>query len=219
MTSASAASRSSSGAVTPNEQPARRWTSTGVPVKVIAGCSASGSAPARSAGWRTPAPKRPEVCTSSWPGRTAPVCASPDTRLGQRVVGHGQQHQLGAGQHLGRVHEGDVGEQFGGAAPRGVRDAGGRDGAVPGQPQGRGQRGSDPAGADDADGEPRGAVLGPRGARGVGGGRPGRSRIRSRTGRARAETGPARPPERGGVRSRSGLPYAFRSAHWCRYRT
>lgn len=41
------------GAVTPKAQPASRCTSTGVPVNVMAGCSASGRAPARSAGSST----------------------------------------------------------------------------------------------------------------------------------------------------------------------
>ncbi len=87
MTSASAAIRSSSGEVTPNEQPASRWTSTEVPVNVMAGCRARGRAPARVAGSSTAVPNRPEVCTSSWPGRTAPVSARPLTRSARASSG------------------------------------------------------------------------------------------------------------------------------------
>jgi membrane protein YdbS with pleckstrin-like domain len=53
-----------------------------VPVKVMTGCSARGSAPTRAAGWSTRKPCRPLVCTSSWPGRIAPAAASPATRSG-----------------------------------------------------------------------------------------------------------------------------------------
>lgn len=87
MTSANAAVRSSPGAVTPKQQPARRCTSTGVPVNVIAGCSASGNAPARSAGSSTEVPYRPDACTRSWPGRTAPVSARPRTSAGSASSG------------------------------------------------------------------------------------------------------------------------------------
>lgn len=77
---------------------------------------------------------------------------------GQHVVGDGQQHELGAGQHLGGLHHGHVGEQLGGAAPGGVGDTGHGDRAVPGELEGCGEGGSDPARPDDADRESGGAV-------------------------------------------------------------
>ena len=84
------------GAVTPKQQSASRSRSIAVPVNVIAGCSASGEhvlrrAPARARRRRA----LPEVCTTSWPACQAPVAASPATRCGERVVGHGEQQQLG----------------------------------------------------------------------------------------------------------------------------
>ncbi len=77
---------------------------------------------------------------------------------GQDVVGDRQQHQVGAGQHLGRLHQRNIGEQGRGAAAGGVGDAGHGDRAVPGELEGRGEGGADPARADDADREPGGAV-------------------------------------------------------------
>ncbi len=50
-----------------------------MPVKVITGCSASGSAPTRVAGSSTLVPNRPVACTTNWPGVTAPVSARPAT--------------------------------------------------------------------------------------------------------------------------------------------
>ncbi len=77
---------------------------------------------------------------------------------GQHVVGDGQEHQLGAGQHLGGLHQGHIGEQGRGAAAGGVGDAGHGDRTVSGELERRGEGGSDPARADDADGETGGAV-------------------------------------------------------------
>ena len=79
---------------------------------------------------------------------------------GQRVVGNGQQHQVGAPEDLGGRDDRHVGQQLRGTPAGGVGDPGDGHRAVPGELQGRGERGAHPAGADDADGEPRGAVLG-----------------------------------------------------------
>ena len=79
---------------------------------------------------------------------------------GQGVVGDGQQHQVGALQDLRRGHDGHVGQQLRGPPHGGVGDPGDGHRAVPGELEGRGQGGADTAGADDADGEPRGAVPG-----------------------------------------------------------
>lgn len=79
-------------------------------------------------------------------------------QTGQRVVGDGQQHELGACEDLGGGDQGDVGEQCGGPAHGCVGDARHRDRAVPGELQRGGEGGADPSRADDADGEAGGAV-------------------------------------------------------------
>lgn len=158
MTSASAASRSSSGAVTPKEQPHE-------PLDVDRGAGErhrgvqrerQGPGPQRGVQHLRPVP----------PGGVDEQLARPygtglDEALDQRrqhIVGDGQQHQLGAGQHLGGLHQRHVGEQLGGAAPGGVGDSGHGDRAVPGELERGGEGGPDPARADDADREPGGAV-------------------------------------------------------------
>lgn len=82
----------------------------------------------------------------------------PFDQAGQRVVRNGQQHQFGAGEHLGGRHEGHVGEQDGRPAYGGVGDARRGDRAVSGEPQSGGQRRSDTAGTHDSDREPGGPV-------------------------------------------------------------
>src|SRR4051812_6106452 len=68
--------RRSVGAVTPKLTPPRsRSRSRAVPVKVIAGCRASGRAPATTAGASTPRPCVPEVWATIWPAPSAPVAA------------------------------------------------------------------------------------------------------------------------------------------------
>ena len=64
-TSCSASARSSAPAVTPKTQPSSRSRSTAVPVKVIAGWSASGRAPTSTAGASTARPCRPQVWTTT----------------------------------------------------------------------------------------------------------------------------------------------------------
>ena len=71
-----------------------------MPVKVIAGCRASGRTPDRAAGASTASPCAPEVCATTWPARHAPVSASPATSGGELVVRDGQQHQVGPGHDL-----------------------------------------------------------------------------------------------------------------------
>jgi hypothetical protein len=86
-TSASAAGWSGSGAVTPKQIPASLSMSSGLPVKVITGCSASGSAPRRTAGSSTASPCRPLAWASSLPRIGAPAEASPATRAGSTSSG------------------------------------------------------------------------------------------------------------------------------------
>ncbi len=77
---------------------------------------------------------------------------------GQGVVGHGQQDEVGAREHLVRANQRHVGQQRAARRRRGVRDPGDGDRAVPGELEGGGQGGPDAARADDADGEASGAV-------------------------------------------------------------
>ena len=58
-----------------------------MPVKAIAGDSATGIAPRRTAGSSTSVPKRAAVCTTSWPATHTPASASPDTRAGSSSSG------------------------------------------------------------------------------------------------------------------------------------
>src|SRR5258708_1359252 len=86
-TSASATGRSGSGAVTPKLIPASLSMSSGRPVKVMTGCRARGSAPARTAGSSTARPWRPLACATRRPSRSAPVAASPATSPGRTSSG------------------------------------------------------------------------------------------------------------------------------------
>ena len=87
MTSACAAGCSGSGAVTPKEIPVSRSRSSGRPVNVMTGCSASGSPPRTVAGSSTAMPCRPLVCAISRPASGASVAARPDTSPGSASSG------------------------------------------------------------------------------------------------------------------------------------
>src|SRR3984885_12250859 len=87
MTSASAAGRNGSGAVTPKLTPVSRSRSSGRPVNVMTGCRASGSAPRAVAASRTAVPYRPLVCAISRPASGASVAARPATRPGSASSG------------------------------------------------------------------------------------------------------------------------------------
>ena len=58
-----------------------------MPVKVIAGWMAPRRAPTARAGSRTARPCRPEVCTTYWPARIAPLAASIVTTLSSMSSG------------------------------------------------------------------------------------------------------------------------------------
>ena len=94
------------------------------------------------------------------PGPYGAGSGEPLDQTGQGVVGDGQQHQVGAPEDLGGRHDGHVGQQLGGPPDRGVGDRGHGHRAMPGELQRRGERGPHPPGADDAYGEPRGALPG-----------------------------------------------------------
>ena len=161
MTRASAASRSSSGAVTPKEQPARRWTSTGGAGEGHRGVQGQRQRAGAQGGVQDlravpPGGVHEQLARagrrrSRRGPRPAPGRASSGTVSRTRSA----RSRTSAGGTSGHV-----GEQRRGPPPGGVGDPGDGHRAVPGELEGRGERGADPAGADDADGEPRGAVLG-----------------------------------------------------------
>src|SRR3984885_4013606 len=87
ITSASAGARSGSGAVTPKQTPLILSTSSSRPVKVMTGCSASGSAPALVAGSSIRTPCAPLAWATSRPAYGAPGAASHSTRPGSTSSG------------------------------------------------------------------------------------------------------------------------------------
>ena len=86
----------------------------------------------------------------------------PGDQAGQRIVGHGQQGQVGAAEDLAGFGDHGAGEVRARPAQRGVGDRGRGHDLVTGPGQGRAERGARPAGADDADREP-GRAPGGRG--------------------------------------------------------
>ena len=123
-------------------------------MKVIAGCSASGTAPAARTGCRIPTPNRPEVCATSCPGCHAPELGEAFHEGAQGIVGDRQQHgEFGALDDVLDLQHRDAGEQGLGPFPAGVRDGGHADDGVLRAPQRRAQDGADLAGADDSDAE------------------------------------------------------------------
>lgn len=137
---------------------ASRWTSTGVPVNVIAGCRARKRAAAGGVehlGAVTARGVHEEL-----PGAHGAGLGEAGHQRRQGVVGDREQDELGTPQDLLGGDEGDAGQERLGPAPGGVGDAGGGHRAVPGELQGGGEGRADAAGADDADGESGGAVPG-----------------------------------------------------------
>ena len=96
-------------------------------------------------------PCRPEVWTSSCPGRTAPVSASPWTSPASASSGTVSRTRSARASHLGGRDQRNVGKQGGRPPYGGVGDTGHGDRAVSGEPQRRGESGADPARADDTD--------------------------------------------------------------------
>ncbi len=107
-----------------------------------------------STGSSTPTPNRPDVCTTIWPGCQLLVARQPGDELGQRVVGHGQQHQLGRRQDAGDIQDRYAGQQHLGPLPGRRAHGRRRDDPVAGPSQGRTEDGSHPTGPDDADVQP-----------------------------------------------------------------
>ena len=151
------------GAVTANHVPGSRARSMLVPVNVIAGCTASGIAPTRSAGLEDPACRtRAAVCSTSWPGCQTPASASPATSAASSCLGHGEQHELAALDDLGDGQHRHAGEHGGRALPARLRHGGDPGEGVARAGEGGREHGADPAGADRADAEPPRAFSGHR---------------------------------------------------------
>ena len=131
----------------------------------MAGCSASGSTPASSAGASTARPCAPEVWKVSWPRAPGAGLGQAGDQAGQGVVGHGEDDEVGGGDHLVGGQQRDAGQQAGGALGGGGGEARGGDDVVAGGGERGAQDGADAAGADDAHAEAGGG--------GGGGGQPG----------------------------------------------
>ena len=157
-TSASATGRSGSGAVTPKLIPASLSMSSGRPVKVITGCSASGSAPAADDRIEHPeavaaAGVRDQAALDGGSGR-----GQAGHQAGQHVIGNGHQDKVGGRHHLGRMPDRDAGQAL--LDPPDGRIGHGRDGddLMTRAAERDRERGPHPAGADDTHPQP-GRVL------------------------------------------------------------
>ena len=102
-------------------------------------------------------PCAPEVCATSWPGAPGAGVGQPGHERAQHVVGHGQQHEVGRGDHLVGGQDGHAGQHALGPLARLRRHPAGGDDLVPGPRQRGPERAADPSGADDADAQPRGS--------------------------------------------------------------
>ena len=91
---------------------------------------------------------------------TTPVAVSPATRAGRSSSGTVSSSSSACGDDLLDGADGYAGQQGRGARPGRLADAGDRDDAVAGPLQRGAEHGADPAGADDADAQPRRPVLG-----------------------------------------------------------
>ena len=143
------------GAVTPKEMPASRSASSGRPVNVMTGCSASGSAPSSTAGSSTARPCMPLVWASIRPASGAPVVARPRTRPPRASSGTVSRTRSAAASDIFGLHHWRAGQEPLHSPPGCLRDRRRRDDPVTCATQGDRERGPDPAGADHADIQPR----------------------------------------------------------------
>jgi hypothetical protein len=119
----------------------------------MAGCSASGRTPTRSAGASTARPCAPEVWKVSWPASPGPGLRQALDEPGQGVVGDGEDDEVRGGDDLVGRQQGDAGEQPGGAFGGGGGQARGGDHVVAGGGERCAEDGPDTSGADDAHAE------------------------------------------------------------------
>ena len=182
MTRASAAGRSTSGAVTPKHVP-------GQPVHVV---TATGERHHRVQRQRQPAPahgglEHGQAVAAAGVRQHAALHrgfggGQPGHQAGQHVVGHGKQGQVGAAEHLAGVGDDRGGKGRAGPADGGLGHRGGGHHRVPGPGQGRAEGSAGPPGADDADGQPGRVRPGGAGRGRVGPGGAGRGRAGLGTG-------------------------------------
>ena len=140
-----------------------------MPVKGSTGCRASGSAPARGGGLEDAERRAGRRCARrACPRRSAPVATRPLDEAGERVVGDGEQHQVGAARTTSSTgtHR-HAGQQRGGARPARRREtAETATTAWPARRERGAEHGADAAGADDADAQ-AGRARGGRARQGV----------------------------------------------------
>ena len=158
MTSASATGRSASSVVTPKAHSVSRSRSIAVPVKVIAGCRASGSTWWARAGLEHGHPVPAAGVHGHLPGLPGAGGRQAADEVRQRVVGHREEHELGPGDDGGDVGERHPGQQVGGPGPAGVAHGVGAGDVVAGPGERRAEHGTHPSGADDPHGEPGGVL-------------------------------------------------------------
>lgn len=117
---------------------------------------------------QTPLGERPEYVDAVPPARmgdeltTAYVVPAGQRgdQAGERVVRHGEQHEIGPAGHLAGLDDRHPGQEFGGASAGGRRAGADRHHVVAGPVQGGAEHRTHPAGADHTDGEPAGALGG-----------------------------------------------------------
>ena len=124
-----------------------------MPVNVMAGCSASGTAPAARTGCRIPTPKRPEVCATSWPGCQAPSLASPSTSGPRASSGTASRTSSARSTMSCTSSIGTPGRSVSARSRLASETADDPDDGVLGAAQRRPQDGADLPGADDSDAE------------------------------------------------------------------
>ena len=86
-----------------------------MPVNVIAGCRASGSAPTAVGGREHGEAVRAGGVGDELPGAQRAGLGQAGDQAGERVVGHGEQHQVGGGGDLVGGEQRDAGQQVLGA--------------------------------------------------------------------------------------------------------
>ena len=132
--------------------------STSVPVNVMAGCSAIGSAPSRSAARARDAVGAAGV-GQKLPAERRAGAREPGDKAGKVVIGDGQQHEVGAFDDGRGVGEPRTREVFANPRLGHLGHRGGRDHLVTRPGQRPGQRGPRPPRADHSDGQARGMGI------------------------------------------------------------
>ncbi len=160
ITSASAAGRSSSIVVTPKHVVPSRCKSTSVPVNVMAGCRAIGSAPRSVSGSSTATPCAPLVWATIVPSRTTRALASPPTRPARSSSGTASSSSSDRAATCVDGEDVDARQQRLGPSSAIPRDRGDRDDVMTGTSERGSQHSPDPARADGTDRQPGRTVRG-----------------------------------------------------------